>query len=257
MNVKELVDRINGSPTMLVKLKFGAGDARDTVIAKPATYDEEKEAARVYLYNGPLDPERWARIRDANSGEHVNEWPIPKGADVGAFSTYETELDTMPLRDLPLWAKEMWVKDRERLLLENRSDSMADYRMVEAMKRLIEEEREQGGLNPRDMSVEMQGRYLKLWYSTEVIERMSGKGVKEDDLNTLLENIKLLEEVVPNIRELPWRTQKGLDPESMFNREDVYESLVYILRDAMHSLEVLVQLLMLARDSSESARGDG
>ena len=45
MNLKDMVDRINGSPTMLVKVKFGVRDAPDTVIAKPATYDEEKDAA--------------------------------------------------------------------------------------------------------------------------------------------------------------------------------------------------------------------
>ena len=159
-----MVDRINGSPTMLVKVKFGVRDAPDTVIAKPATYDEEKDAAIVYLYNGPLDPERWARIRDANRDEEkITEWPIPKGAVVGAFSTYETELDTMPLRELPLWAKELWVKDRERFRRDHADDVMINYGKVEAMKRLIEEEREQGGLNPKDMSGEMQGRYLKLW----------------------------------------------------------------------------------------------
>jgi hypothetical protein len=41
----------------------------------------------------------------------------------------------------------------------------------------------------------MQGRYLKLQYSTEVIERMRGRGVKEDDLKTLFDNIRVLEEV--------------------------------------------------------------
>lgn len=124
------------------------------------------------------------------------------------------------------------------------------------LERLIEEEREQGGLNPKDMSAEMQGRYLKLWYSTDVLERMSGKGVKEDVLKTLFENIKVLQGIVPDIRELPWRTQKGLDPESVFNREDVYELLVYILRDAMHSLEVLVQQLILVIEAKEKEKGD-
>ena len=61
-------------------------------------------------------------------------------------------------------------------------DATSDYMKGEAMKMLIDEEREQGGLNPNDMSADMQGRYLKLQYSTEVIERMRGRGVKEDVL---------------------------------------------------------------------------
>ena len=59
MNIKELVEKINDSPTMLVKVKIGGRDAHDTVIAKPAYYEDEKDAARVYYYYGPLDPERW------------------------------------------------------------------------------------------------------------------------------------------------------------------------------------------------------
>ena len=81
--------------------------------------------------------------------------------------------------------------------------------------------------------------------------------MKEDDLKILFENIRVLEEVVPNIRELPWRTQKGLDPESMFNREDVYELLLYILHDAMYSLEMLVQHLILVREADEKEKQDG
>ncbi|MCL4412526.1 MAG: hypothetical protein M1526_04135 [Candidatus Thermoplasmatota archaeon] len=93
------------------------------------------------------------------------------------------------------------------------------------------------------------GRYLKLWYSNDIIEGIIGRGVKDDDLKTLFESIKTLEEVVPSIRELPWRTQKGLDPESMFNREDVYEVLVDVLHDALHSLEMMVQHLILIREA--------
>jgi hypothetical protein len=258
MKMKELVDRINASPTMLVKLKFGGSDAPDTLIAKPAVYDEEKNAARVYLYYGPLDPESWSRIRDVNRDEeNVAESTYLEGTVVGAFSAYETELDTMPLRELPLWAKELWVKAMETVHPRDRNDALRHFETVDAMKRLVEEEREQGGLNPRDMSGEMQGRYLKLWYSADVLERMRGRGVSEEDLKTLFENVRVLEEVVPSIRELPWRTQKGLDPESMFNREDVYESLVDVLHDAMHSLEMLIQHLMLVRDASEKERRDG
>ena len=258
VNIKELVDKINDSPTMLVKVKIGGRDAHDTVIAKPAYYEDERDAARVYYYYGPLDPDNWVNIRYANSNEEkVVEGTILKQSVISAFSTYETELDALPLRDLPLWAKELWVKDRERYRPGHAKDAVTDYMKVEAMKMLIDEEREQGGLNPNDMSAEMQGRYLKLQYSTEVIERMRGRGVKEGDLKTLFENIRLLEEVVPNIRELPWRTQKGLDPESMFNREDVYELLLYILHDAMYSLEMLVQHLILVREADEKEKQDG
>ena len=44
VNIKELVDKINDSPTMLVKVKIGGRDAPDTVIAKPAYYEDEREA---------------------------------------------------------------------------------------------------------------------------------------------------------------------------------------------------------------------
>ncbi len=250
VNMKELVDKINSSPTMLVRVKFGGRDAPDTVVAKPAVYDEKKNAARVYLYYGPLDPETWASIRDANRDEErLEERAYLDGTFVGAFSTYETVLDTIPLRELPLWAKELWVKDREMLRLHHRDDAITDYRKVDAMKRLIDEEREQGGVNPKDMTAEMHGRYLKLWYSNDIMEGIIGRGVNDDDLKTLFESIKTLEEVVPDIRELPWRTQKGLDPESMFNREDVYEVLVDVLHDALHSLEMMVQHLILIREA--------
>ncbi len=88
----------------------------------------------------------------------------------------------MPFMDPPLWAKELWVKERERYRPGHVKDAETDYAKVESMKMLIDEEREQGGLNPNDMSAEMQGRYLKLWHSTDVIERMVGSGVKEGDL---------------------------------------------------------------------------
>ena len=146
---------------MLVKVKIGGRDAPDTVIAKPAYYEDESDAARVYYYYGPLDPERWSEIRYANRDEEkVVEETILKQSVISAFSTYETELDALPLRDLPLWAKELWVKDRERYRPGHVKDATSDYMKVEAMKMLIDEEREQGGLNPNDMSADMQGRYL-------------------------------------------------------------------------------------------------
>ena len=54
MNIKELVDKINDSPTMLVKVKIGGRDAHDTVIAKPAYYEDERDAARVYYVLVPV-----------------------------------------------------------------------------------------------------------------------------------------------------------------------------------------------------------
>ena len=98
VNIKELVDKINDSPTMLVKVKIGGRDAHDTVIAKPAYYEDEKDAARVYYYYGPLDPERWSEIRYANRDEEkVVEGTILKQSVISAFSTYETEPDALPM----------------------------------------------------------------------------------------------------------------------------------------------------------------
>ncbi|MCL5680687.1 MAG: hypothetical protein M1515_01380 [Candidatus Thermoplasmatota archaeon] len=71
VNIKELVDKINDSPTTLVKVKIGGRDATDTAIAKPAYYEDERDAARVYYYYGPLDPDNWSEIRDANRGEEM------------------------------------------------------------------------------------------------------------------------------------------------------------------------------------------
>ncbi len=80
MNIKELVDKINDSPTTLVKVKIGGRDATDKAIAKPAYYENERDAARVYYYYGPLDPDNWSEIRDANRGEEkVVEGTIMQG----------------------------------------------------------------------------------------------------------------------------------------------------------------------------------
>ena len=254
MNVKELVDRINVSPTMLVKVKFGAGEARDTVIAKPATYDKEKEAAIVYLYNGPLDPERWARIRDANKEEHVNEWPIQKGADVGAFSTYETELDAMPLRELPLWAKELWVRQMEQSTDYSVIDVNRHYK-IEMMRKLIAQEGRSGGLSPDMMSDDMKARYLKLWYSFEVIMREISRGMTVDSLRTIYSHLKTVSETVPKIRELPWRNEEGLDPNSWFNREDTYEAMTDMLHSTMESLLLIIQ--RITADKRTEGNKDG
>ena len=43
----------------------------------------------------------------------------------------------------------------------------------------------------------------------------------------------------------------------MFNREDVYELLVYVLHDTMYSLEMLVQHLILVREADEKGKQDG
>ena len=41
MNIKEMVEKINGMPTVLVKVNLGDTDKHDKVVARPAIYHEE------------------------------------------------------------------------------------------------------------------------------------------------------------------------------------------------------------------------
>ena len=144
MNIKEMVEKINGMPTVLVKVNVGDTDKHDIVVAKPAIYHEEGYAT-VYKYIGPRDWKEWAEARDENRDEEkvkestltgpIADSPIIAGAVVNSVTPYETDLDTMPLRELPLWAKELWVKHRETLFPSGHGEMRMNARMIDQMER--------------------------------------------------------------------------------------------------------------------------
>ena len=265
MDIKEMVDKINGMPTVLVKVNLGDTDKHDIVVAKPAIYHEGNYAT-IYRYIGPRDWKEWAEVRDENrDGEKVNkstltgpiaDSPIIRGAVVNSVTPYETDLDTMPIRELPLWAKEMWVRHRETLLTSGRGEEKMNARMIAQMKELIEREKGAGGLNPDRMSREMQERYLKLWYSLDAMDRALGKSLTLDSLKTVQSHLKTISDTVPKIRELPWRNEEDLDPESWFDREDVFESMTDIVHGTMGSLLKLIWKVIADREEKEGS-GDG
>ena len=265
MDIKEMVDKINGMPTVLVKVNLGDTDKHDIVVAKPAIYHEGGYAT-IYRYIGPRDWKEWAEVRDDNrDGEKVNkstltgpiaDSPIIRGAVVNSVTPYETDLDTMPLRELPLWAKELWVKHRETLFPDGYGEMKMNARMMAQMKELIDRERGAGGLNPDRMSTEMQERYLKLWYSIDVMDRAIGKGLTADSLRTVWSNLRTISDIVPRIRELPWRNEEDLDPESWFDREDVFESMTDIVHGTMGSLLKLIWEMIADRED-EGGSKDG
>ena len=165
MNIKEMVEKINGMPTVLVKVNLGDTDKHDMVVARPAIYHEEGYAT-VYKYIGPRDWKEWAEARDDNRDEEkvkestltgpIADSPIIGGAVVNSVTPYETDLDTMPLRELPLWAKELWVKHRETLFPSGHGEMKMNARMIDQMEKLIKAEKGAGGLNPDRMIRDMQ-----------------------------------------------------------------------------------------------------
>ena len=264
MDIKEMVDKINGMPTVLVKVNLGDTDKHDIVVAKPAIYHEGGYAT-IYRYIGPRDWKEWAEVRDENrDGEKVDkstltgpiaDSPIIRGAVVNSVTPYETDLDTMPLRELPVWAKELWVKHRETLFPDGYGEMKMNARMMAQMKELIEREKGEGGLNPSDMTQEMQARYMRLWYSESAIDRIAGRGTPNvEDLRALQQHVRTLGDIVPNIRELPWRNRGDLDPESQFDREDIYETLVEVMKEVTYSVGRIIVVLI---NTGKEGPGDG
>ncbi len=260
MNLKETVDMINKSPTMLVKVNLGDTRPHDMVVAKSATYHEEGYAT-ILKYKGPRDWKRWADVRDDNGDvEKVVESTLmgpvkgltSTGAIVNGVTPYETDLDTMPLRQLPVWAKELWVRQREKFSPDNKGESDMNAAMISQMKDLIAKEKNSGGLSPDGMTEEMRGRYLRVWYSLDALRFIEGRGVESDDLRSLLKHVRTLIDVVPRVRELPWRTEDGLDPESPFNREDILEWTVDTIHETLVSIaSVLMDMIHASRQEVE------
>ena len=265
MNIKEMVEKINGMPTVLVKVNLGDTDQHDIVVARPAIYHEEGYAT-IYRYIGPRDWREWAEARDENRDEEkvkestltgpIADSPIIAGAVVNSVTPYETVLDTMPLRELPLWAKELWVKHREMLFPSGHGEMKMNARMIDQMEELIKAEKGAGGLNPDRMSREMHERYLRLWYSIDVMDRAIGKGLTADSLKTVWSHLRTIRDTVPKIRELPWRNEEGLDLESWFNREDVFEWMTDMLHGTMDSIQKLVWKMM-AEGEEKGGSKDG
>ncbi len=250
MHTKELVDVINSMNTTLVKVVFGYSGRDEMVFARPAHYNDRDMTAVLYRYIGPLDPERWVDERAVNRGVEkvIKRTFYENGAIYSAVLPFPTVLDTLPLRDLPLWAKELWIEQKEMSVPSSGRELERDAMMMNAMRKLIDEERGSGGLNPDDMNEDMRGRLLKLWYSLDALNGMAGRGMKVDDLNKLEHHLEEVKEVVPHIRELPWRRERGLDPGSWFNREDVIESILDILDDVMTFLLRTVGRLIRERE---------
>lgn len=246
--LKEMVEKMNGMPTMLVRITFGGKDEKGLAYARPAHYDEREDSATLFMYLGPLDPRRCDFPTDTgNVVERIEKQTIIGGEkDNFKVFPYETYLDTMPLRDLPLWTKEMWVKQME----QSSNYSVLDlnrYTKIEMMKRLIAQEGRSGGLNPDMMSGEMKERYFKVWYSTDVVGREMAKGLTAESLRTVYSDLKTISETVPKVRELPWRNEVGLDPNSWFNREDTYEYMTDMLHDTMESLLRIIQKITVEK----------
>ena len=252
MNIREAVEEINRMPTMLVDIRFGENGQSTVVVARPAEYDEVKKEATLYYYYGPLDPEKWAKTRDASMDrEGVEESHILE-AMISSVRKHESVLDTTPLRFLPLWAKEQWVKQTENDVYDRQTpDWDVKIGALNGMKRLIEEERNGGGLRPKDMTLEMQGRYLRIDDSLGTIENEAFGKPNREKLEKLLEGLNDLMKEVPKIRELPWRNEEGLYPGSFYNRQDFYEMLLDILQDAMHWLVSALQSMIMAERGRE------
>ena len=236
MDIKELVDKMNDSPTMLVKVKKGGRDA-----------------ARVYYYYGPLDPKRWSEIRYANRDEEkVVEGTILRQSVISAFSTYETELDALPLRDLPLWAKELWVKDREMYRSGHVKDATSDYMKGEAMKMLIDEERER-------VTDGFVLRLLRKWLRAGVMLNGTTEYPQEGtpqggSISPLLANIYL------NSIDRIWVTEKMNAPK--YNAQMVrYVDDIVILTDrdptiAMNKIEEMIHSVKLSLNTEKSGITD-
>ncbi len=262
MDLKEMVERINGARTMLVKVNISHINPHDIVVAGPATYHEEGYAT-LYRYSGPRDWNAWLETIEEPKMEMVEEknitGPIPglteTGTIVNGVTPYETDLDTMPLRDLPLWAKELWVTQTEYRLREQQTVDRHAYDKVRAMKKLIEQEKRGGGLDPDKMNADMKERYLKLWYSMQALSTESMKKLDEDALWSMRKHLETLSVILPNISELPWRNEGNLDPESWFNREDVYEGLTQIMHGAIGSLMDLTFNLIHEKQMEEYKDG--
>ena len=256
MYLKEMVEKMNGMPTMLVRITFGGKDDKGTAYARPAYYDEREDSATLFMYLGPLEPRKSDSLCDKSSVmERVERQTIMgRGKDNFEVFPHETYLDTMPLRDLPLWAKEMWVRQMEQSTDYSVIDVNRHYK-IEMMRKLIAQEGRSGGLSPDMMSDDMKARYLKLWYSFEVIMREVSRGVTVDSLGTVYPHLKTISETVPKIRELPWRNEEGLDPNSWFNREDTYEAMTDMLHSTMESLLLIIQ--RITADKRTEGNKDG
>lgn len=228
MNQKEAAEAINSKRTFLVKIWVESVPPNCIIAARPAIYGREKDETVVMEYSGPLDlgmkpfiPEsEWKR-------ERLGKFSL-KDFTVDSVEDYTTALDTMPLRLLPLWAKEQWVKQTE---LEMRSMNL-DMRLFTAetlffMKRLIDEERE--GRIHADSSVEIQAKLFKIKEALRAIDAASaGKGAKES-ASSLLASLFVLKQNMPVLQDLPWRDISHSSSE--YNREDMYEIILTGLRD--------------------------
>ena len=244
MYLKELVEKMNSMNTMLVRITFGGTDKKGLAYARPAYYNGDDDSAILYQYIGPLDPRRCDFPGDnANVVEHVEKTELlGRGKDNYEVFPYETYLDTMPLRDLPLWAKEMWVKQMEESLY-----SVIDVNRhikISMMKKLIAQEGRNGGLTPDMMDAAMKDRHVRIIYALEGIKAELGKGLTLDNLNKLYSYLDVIKNTIPGIRELPWMNEDGLDPNSWFNREDTFEIMTDMLHDAMQAVEYVIQGLI-------------
>ncbi len=252
MDLKEAVRRINACPTVLVRLRYGDRAHPEEVFARPAEYDEASGMARVFLYVGPLAPDSRPQMRArAGGGEIVVSDTLREGEYL-SVEPFETELDVTSLRELPTWAKELWVRGREMFPPRDEADAAKSSRMVAMMRVLIKREREGEGFDPRDMSSEMQGRYLRLWNSSGVIGRLTEGKLREEDLRKLLLHLKTVREALPLMNDLPWWKGGILDPEDRFDWQGAYEELVLLLVQATKSLEDLIGRMMAEREE----RGD-
>ena len=143
---------------------------------------------------------------------------------------------------LPLWAKEMWVKQ-----MEESSYSITDINRhikIDMMKKLIAQEGRNGGLTPDMMDAAMKDRHVRITYALDGIRAELGKGLTLENLKTLYSYLDMIRNTVPGIRELPWRNEGGLDPNSWFDREDTFEIMTDMLHEAMEAVEHVVQRLM-------------
>ena len=148
------------------------------------------------------------------------------------------------------------MKHRETLFPSGHGEMKMNARMIDQMEELIKAEKGAGGLNPDRMSSEMKERHLKLWYSLDAMDRALGRSLTLDSLKTVQSHLKTISDTVPKIRELPWRNEEDLDPESWFNREDVFEWMTDMLHGTMDSLQKLVWK-MTAEGEDEGGSKDG
>ncbi len=215
------------------------------VYARPAAYNERMGLARVFLYIGRLAPNNRPQMRARAGGE---ETVFGVTLNVGKYYSvepFETGLDVTPLRELPLWAKDMWARTMEMLPPEGNDEYVArTARLVAMMNTLIKREREGDGFDPEDFSKETQGRYLKLWFSTEAVGKMTEGQLKEEELGKMLHHLETVREALPLMNELPWWRGGILDPGDRFDWQGAYEELVLLLVQVTKSLEDVVRKMM-------------